>query len=232
MTKDLRLYFYRKKPTNTYSITVNRLSNICQRSLPIASSVCRTYPGVISVLWDTQIYNGLQVHLMNLFFLDVEKLIWHLLLQRFRSKERNNVWRKQECVLSSAGNYQWLKRNGRGKRGDIFYDLFSVSVGKIWLETVLYFLTERFGQAVLWFPDLYVSTICSIYFVMQSYEMKNILNITITNLKQYRIYLKQNNYMYHLPVDLSSELRTLAISVTLDNKLTRVQPYIKMLIKC
>lgn len=141
MTKDLRLYFYRKKPTNTYSITVNRLSNICQRSLPIASSVCRTYPGVISVLWDTQIYNGLQVHLMNLFFLDVEKLIWHLLLQRFRSKERNNVWRKQECVLSSAGNYQWLKRNGRGKRGDIFYDLFSVSVGKIWLETVLYFLT-------------------------------------------------------------------------------------------
>lgn len=62
--------------------------------------------------------------------------------------------------------------------------------------------------------------------------MKNILNITITNLKQYRIYLKQNNYMYHLPVDLRSELRTLAISVTLDNKLTRVQPYIKMLIKC
>lgn len=38
--------------------------------------------------------------------------------------------------------------------------------------------------------------------------------------------------MYHLPVDLRSELRTLAISVTLDNKLTRVQPYIKMLIKC
>lgn len=58
--------------------------------------------------------------------------------------------------------------------------------------------------------------------------MKNILNITITNLKQYRIYLKQKNY--HLPVDLRSELRTLAISVTLDNKLTRVQPYFKMLI--
>lgn len=60
--------------------------------------------------------------------------------------------------------------------------------------------------------------------------MKNILNITIKNLKQYRIYLKQKNYMYHLPVDLRSELRTLAISVTLDNKLTRVQPYFKMLI--
>lgn len=60
--------------------------------------------------------------------------------------------------------------------------------------------------------------------------MKNILNITITNLKQYRIYLKQKNY--HLPVNLRSELRTVAISVTFDNKLTRVQPYIKMLIKC
>lgn len=89
----------------------------------------------------------IQVYLMKLFFLDVEKLLWHLLLQRFRSKERKNVWRKQECVLSSAGNYQWLKRNGRGKRGDIFYDLFSVSVGKTWLETVLYFLTLIFYRS-------------------------------------------------------------------------------------
>lgn len=40
------LFYRRKKTTNTSSITVDRLSNICQRSLPIASSVCRTYPGV------------------------------------------------------------------------------------------------------------------------------------------------------------------------------------------
>lgn len=34
-----------------------------------------------------------------------------------------------------------------GKGVTFFYDLFSVSVGKIWLETVLYFLTLIFDRS-------------------------------------------------------------------------------------
>lgn len=118
------------------------MSNICQRSLPIASSVCRTYPGVMFVLWAIQINLQWPSSLFDeLIFPGCRKVDMTFVVV----KNEKNVWRKQECVLSSAGNYQWLKRNGRGKRGDIFYDLFSVSVGKI--ETVLYFLTLIFDRS-------------------------------------------------------------------------------------